>query len=394
MLKFTKIAFLFLCAFVATSAFAQEEEEEVDTDPDNLVPNGSFEKIGEGLRRVGQFDIVEDWSNSSDVVGDIFATTTRSQYVIIPKNIYGDESPADGDNYAGMVTYSSRSKIMRSYLGVELKQKLKKDNLYCIKFKVSLAERARYASNNIGVVLSKSKISEKTTTSISRNDAITMNTNEVVKERNGWWEFCKRYAANGTEQYLTIGNFSSDGSTTNELMELPSEFTEKGSENVAYYYVDQVEVRRIETNENCGCADTKIPDAELIYSSTTQISDDMTAAEKFEAIDAYFYQNRSDLVSATERSADRLVELMKADNKTNILLTGHSDAQEVEKAKSNPKLAKIDVERAENIKKYLVSQGIDEGRITVKGVGNSMPASKMSTPISLARNRRVEATLR
>ncbi len=393
MLKFTKIAFFLICSFSAFALFAQDEEEVGDTDPDNLVPNGSFEKIGEGLRRAGQFDLVEDWSNASEVIGDVFASTTRSQYVAVPKNLYGDQTPAEGDNYAGMVTYSSRSKIMRNYLGVELKQKLKKDNLYCIKFKISLAERARYASNNIGVVMSKSKISEKTTTSISRNDAITINSNDVVKERNGWWEYCKRYAANGTEQYLTLGNFSSDGSTTNELMELPSEFTEKGFENIAYYYVDQVEVRRIETNGNCDCADTKIPDAELIYSSTVQISDDMTAAEKFEAIDAYFYQGRNDLVSAAQRSVDRMVELMKADNKTKILLTGHSDAQEAEKAKSDAKLAKLDVERAENVKKYLISQGIDEGRISVKGVGNSQPASKMSTPISLARNRRVGATL-
>jgi len=382
---------ILIALFISIFSFAQDEEAEVKEDETNLVPNGSFEKIGEGLRRAGEFDLVESWSNASLATSDAFARETRSKYVKVPDNLYGSEEPYDGDNYVSVVTYSYRHrKIKKSYLTVDLKKKLAENSLYCVRFKASLSERSNYATNNLGVVLSKGKVSEKTESTIQKSNVLLSDKNEVVNQRDGWWEFCKRYAANGNEKYLTIGNFTDDNSTVTEQMELPAKYAEDGPEAVALYFIDAVEVREIQTNENCGCANTKIPESKIIYSATVQISDEMTVSEQVEAIDAYFYQYKEGVVSNSERSIDKIIDIMKANPAMNIQVIGHMDNEESELAKKESSLKNLDEKRAMNVLKYMVKEGIDRTRISTKGEKNTKPVSKMSTPISLAKNRRVE----
>lgn len=385
--KFT----LFLLGILSFNFLLAQEDEEPKEDVTNLVPNGSFEQFEEGLRRTGEFELTKEWANGSESTSDLFASEIRSNYVKVPDNIYGSQEPYEGNNYASVVTYSyQHRKIKKSYITASLKKKLKENNLYCIKFRASLAERSAFATNNLGVALTKGKVSEKTTSTVRQSKVILSDMNEVVNERDGWWEFCKRYAANGTESYITIGNFTEDNSTVNEPMELPSKYAEQGAESVALYYIDAVEVRRIETDENCGCSNTKIPESKVIYSASVQINDEMTASEKVEAVDAYFYQYKDELVSNAKRSIDKIVEMMKANPAMNVMIIGHMDNEEAELAKKESKLKNLDEKRAMNTLTYMVEQGIDRGRITTKGEKNTQPVSKMSTPISLAKNRRVE----
>jgi outer membrane protein OmpA-like peptidoglycan-associated protein len=213
--------------------------------------------------------------------------------------------------------------------------------------------------------------------------------NETVNVSEGWWEFCKRYNAKGGERYLAIGNFATDDKTSYETREVSSEY-EDGSEPAAYYYIDAVEVRKIAANENCGCSNTKIPDSKIIYSASVQLNDDMPLSEKVEAIDAYFYQYKAELVSATERSVDQVIEFMKANPAMRVEVIGHSDKEEVELAKSEARIRDLAEKRAQNTREYMVEQGIDRGRILYKSKDDTEPVSTMSTPLSLAKNRRVE----
>jgi len=222
-----------------------------------------------------------------------------------------------------------------------------------------------------------------------RDDALVTDKNEVVSISEGWWEFCKRYNAKGGERYLAIGNFSSDEKTAYETMEVSSAY-EDGSEAAAYYYIDAVEVRQIEANENCGCGNTKIPESKIIYSASVQIPDDMPMGEKIEAIDAYFYQFKDELVSSTKRSVDEVIALMEVNPAMRVEVIGHSDKEEVELAKSEPSLQNLAEDRAKNTREYMAEKGIDRGRILTKSMDDKQPVSTMSTPLSLAKNRRVE----
>ena len=385
MIKNSKLLFF----FAGLIAFAPLQAQDEDNDPDNLVPNGSFEKFEGSLRRDEQFDLTTDWGFANDVIPDLFATNIKSRYVSIPDNMYGKEEPVEGENYAGLVMYSYRSKRPRSYITVQLKEKMKENNLYCIRYSASLAERSRYASNNLGALITPKKVSEKGTGAITNSAAMVSDRNEIISQTDGWWTFCKRYAAKGNEQYLTIGNFATDANTSNETREVSSDY-EKGPEIAAYYFIDNIEVRRIEANENCGCANTKIPESKVIYSASLQLNDDMTMSEKVDAIDAYFYQYQSEVVSAAERTIDQIVEMMKANPLMKVQVIAHTDNEEAELAKKEPSLKTLAEDRAKNVREYMAAQGVDRTQILMDNKGNTEPVSKMSTPISLAKNRRVE----
>jgi len=381
-----------LVAFMAMAnmGWAQEKEEQ-EEDKDNLVPNWSFETTieDEDLRRYDEFNLAEGWYDPTSALSELFSSQTRSRYVKAPDNMYGTEMPFDGENYAGIHAYSSRSREPRTYIGVELKEKMDENALYCIKFRASLAERSLYAANNLGAVISSKKVEKKGETSITRADALVTDKNEIVTVSEGWWEFCKRYNAKGGERYLTIGNFSEDDKTAHETMEVSSEY-EDGSEPAAYYYIDAVEIRQISASENCGCGNTKIPDSKIIFSASFQTTDDMPMGEKVEAIDAYFYQYKDELVSSTKRTTDQIIEMMKANPAMRVEVIGHSDKEEVELAKNEMSLKNLAEQRAKNTREYMADQGVDRGRILTKSMDDKQPVSTMSTPLSLAKNRRVE----
>lgn len=387
-----KITISLILGFMAfaTINFAQEKMEQ-EEDQDNLVPNWSFESTAEGedLRRYDEFNLAKGWYDPTSALAELFATQTRSRYVKVPDNMYGTEMPFDGENYAGIHAFSPRSREPRTYLGVELKKKMDDNALYCIKFRASLAERSLYASNNLGVVISSKQVSKKGETSITRDDALLTDKNEVVSTTDGWWQYCKRYNAKGGERYLAIGNFSTDEKTAYETMDVSSEY-EKGSEPAAYYYIDAVEVRKVAATENCGCGNTKIPESKIIYSASVQISDDMPISEKVDAIDAYFYQYKDELVSSTKRTTDQIIEMMKANPAMRIEVIGHSDKEEVELAKSETSLKNLAENRAKNTREYMAEKGVERGRILTKSMDDKQPVSTMSTPLSLAKNRRVE----
>lgn len=72
-----------------------------------------------------------------------------------------------------------------------------------------------------------------------------------------------------------------------------------------------------------------------------------------------------------------------------LLIEGHTDDQGEESA--NQKLSE---ERANSVRNYLIYKGIDPGRLTAKGYGESMPVADNSTETGRALNRRVAFTVR
>jgi outer membrane protein OmpA-like peptidoglycan-associated protein len=84
-------------------------------------------------------------------------------------------------------------------------------------------------------------------------------------------------------------------------------------------------------------------------------------------------------------SLDEVVALLKENTKLVIQLEGHTDNQG--DAKKNMELSQG---RVDNVKKYLVSKGIDKDRVKTKAFGGTQPILNANTPEARARNRRVE----
>jgi OOP family OmpA-OmpF porin len=108
--------------------------------------------------------------------------------------------------------------------------------------------------------------------------------------------------------------------------------------------------------------------------------------EKFNLeADALFDSGKADLKPAGKTKIDELVAKLKGFNLESITATGHTDS--VGAAEPNQKLS---VKRAESVKAYLVSKGIDTNRIRTDGKGETQPIAGNKTATDRAKNRRVE----
>lgn len=98
-----------------------------------------------------------------------------------------------------------------------------------------------------------------------------------------------------------------------------------------------------------------------------------------------FGVNSSVLLPAGKKELDKIATLMKRNEVMEILLSGHTSSEG--SATLNRELS---LKRVRSCKDYLTSKGIDDGRITIKGLGPDMPIAPNDTETNRAKNRRVE----
>ena len=115
----------------------------------------------------------------------------------------------------------------------------------------------------------------------------------------------------------------------------------------------------------------------------------LTKGNTIELQHVLFEQGKPVLVQGSEKELDLVVEMMQEHPEIQIFLAGHTDNQG--KAALNLKLS---YDRVETVKKYLVSNGIDEDRISGQGFGGTKPIASNDNVISRRRNRRVEFTIK
>lgn len=93
-------------------------------------------------------------------------------------------------------------------------------------------------------------------------------------------------------------------------------------------------------------------------------------------------------MSKSQQSLDILLNVLKT-NQASIVLEGHTDNTGNEE--SNVQLS---LDRANAVKAYLSSHGVDASRIEAKGYGSAMPKESNDTEEGKARNRRTEVKLK
>jgi outer membrane protein OmpA-like peptidoglycan-associated protein len=99
-----------------------------------------------------------------------------------------------------------------------------------------------------------------------------------------------------------------------------------------------------------------------------------------------FDSNKAKLKPGSFERLDSIVEYMTHKTSARIEISGHTD--NVGKKKTNLKLSQ---RRADAVKKYLVSKGIDASRIDAVGYGDAKPIASNDTKEGRQKNRRIEA---
>jgi OOP family OmpA-OmpF porin len=103
------------------------------------------------------------------------------------------------------------------------------------------------------------------------------------------------------------------------------------------------------------------------------------------AADVNFDFDKSNLKPEGRSKLDDLANKIKAMNLEVVIAIGHAD--EIGTHEYNDKLS---VRRAESVKAYLVSKGVEPNRVYTEGKGKRQPIASNKTKEGRAKNRRVE----
>lgn len=149
----------------------------------NLVPNPSFEEYNQCPNADAQFSRVNHWvsfRNNPDYQNACDTTNKAG----VPNNIWGYQSAASGQAYAGMLSFSSsgnQSTSFREYLGAELISPLTIGTRYYVSLKVSPTltgslpfGSVKYVHNKLGVLFTTTSSSQYPITNFAHVIAIQL----------------------------------------------------------------------------------------------------------------------------------------------------------------------------------------------------------------------------
>ena len=105
--------------------------------------------------------------------------------------------------------------------------------------------------------------------------------------------------------------------------------------------------------------------------------------------DVLFEVDKSNLKPGAARSLDQLAQALKDDPDATIQIEGHTDS-----TGSRAHNMELSRERAESVRYYLQTHGIDSSRMTTRGLGPDYPVASNNTAAGRQQNRRVEVIVK
>lgn len=374
---------------VSTSLIAQNEH--------NLVPNPSFEEVSGKIKEGGKVFLAEPWRSINMNQVDLYSTESKSDEFGVPDNKYGAEKAKTGNNYAGISFYGYRGRMPRTYLGTRLTNPLTEGREYCMKFNVSLADRSKYAANNLAMFVTADSIVEPSEKNLSFSPQIKSLTNKPFEQQFLWTPICGKYTAKGGEQFIIIGNFNTDEETQLETLRLSREFSGRQTYD-AYYYVDDVSVIPMDVLDgDCVCDKIaggsmevefkkfgtdkaeakKATTSYIVNSDGSRVEKGAAAAGSAEAKESKPFPEGEEIMfantkyvpaSAEMAKLDKIAEYLKANPNVNLKVIGHGDPSEAS-------VAAIGKRRAYTVQSELVKRGIEKSRVPFDSKEASEPKS-------------------
>jgi gliding motility-associated-like protein len=227
----------------------------------NLVPNPSFELFQSCPITHSLLDLLVDWENPTLANPDFFNNCAGSSCTIcVPGNVNGFQGSKCGNGYIGLYVYHPPNSY-REYAQVKLKNQLVSGRSYTFSFEISLADNHSSAVENIGIYLSPNSISRQDDQAFSGyTPQIQNQTGQFLDNKSQWTTISGTYIANGSERYLTIGNFLHDSLTN--IVSLNT-----GGDIRSYYYIDNVRVFQLDSS----CEDILEEDTSICFGDSISI---------------------------------------------------------------------------------------------------------------------------
>jgi outer membrane protein OmpA-like peptidoglycan-associated protein len=353
-----QLLLIFFCKALCFNAFAQY----------NLVPNPGFEEISP-LNDANWFyngthlgQAVHFWESPTGASPDAYHPK-----ISIPKDWnergFGQQKPHKGKGMVGLTLYgcTNGKPHCREYIQALLSEPIIPGQYYYIECWINRLEGS-LATNRIGVAFSQNKIKRTLDDLLPLSYAIQ---NEL-STKPGWTKVSGIWKADAAYDYLLIGNFTTDSDSRTKA-EADPKYT------YAYYYLDEVSVRRIPP-----------------YLKPLPVPDDLlerklATGDYVRLRNIYFDFDRSALHPRSHIELTKLKTILERYPGMYVELIGHTDSDGTDTY--NQQLSEA---RAASARAWLLKKGVSSKRIKTLGRGESQAIETNETEEGRATNRRVE----
>lgn len=209
-----------ICLLVATIGAAQ-----------NLVPNGGFEEYTIPPTGYAQFFRAIGWLNLNGVTtGPPYASPDFYHTDGFFGGAFGVIDAHSGGGQMGFCTFHNGLGEFREYISIELTTTLNVGQTYQLTFYLTNGSGGSYqaGSDNFGAHFSEGPLTQAVDEPVLVTPQIEIP--GVIYHDNFWQEYVFTFVADNASNYITIGNFEDDASTT----------VEGGYR--AYYFIDDIEL--------------------------------------------------------------------------------------------------------------------------------------------------------
>jgi hypothetical protein len=235
----------------------------------NLVPNPSFEdtiNIHPGCRQSPHVCFLDEfivgWRGLPLYYSEIFPQSIEPLGISnsrgVPSNCVGYQNARSGIAYSSVTTFqlSPNNLSIRYNIQSKLIQTLQSGKKYKVEFYVSQADSLHYANNSIGAFFSADSFAVIYSYLIDSIPQIQNQANNSLDNTSDWVRVCDTMTANGTERYMTIGNFLPD--SLSDTLYLGGGCVSSTSLSLcgSLYYIDDVSVTLI---DDTGLEESAIP---------------------------------------------------------------------------------------------------------------------------------------
>lgn len=362
-----RIQFSIFLSLLFFNALAQSSAE---VEFENIVPNHSFEQYAStpiGWFYKGQHftSVMKYWSSPTAASPDVFGPKVKVPAHWAEKG-FGQQKPFRGESMVGITLYgcADGKPHCREYLQIQLKEPLVVGQKYYLEFWVNRLPRS-FEINNIGAHFSVKKVDIKTDELLTFKPDVSAE-KMVSVYKNKWVKVSGKFTAQAEAGYLIIGNFFSDKDT--EVRK-----TREDSLPFAYYYVDEVLVRKEE------------PILVVPLKPDDLLKVKLEEGKVFQLKNIYFDTDKWELLPQSYVELNKLLKVLHENPKMIIEIIGHTDTQ----GETNYNLY-LSRKRAKAVVEYLNQNGISLWRTRYKGLGSGKPIASNDTEDGRQMNRRVE----
>jgi len=245
-IKFVSYVILFFTLLNQLTGFGQ-----------NLLPNGSFEQVYKPIK--------SKYSGNIEQATPWFPAGIGSPDLIMQGNFnYGYFKAFSGNNYAGIILYDGDNKDFREYLSIKLINKLEINKKYTVRLKVAAAKQSYFYTDELGLAFNADSLLSKDWNTISIVPQLKSDKYKAINDTANWKSLEWEYISNGTEKFLTIGNFRNDINTNLQTSGIKSMI------RLAYIYLDDFKITPFIAATDSAKVEKIAPEKNQIKNGTTK----------------------------------------------------------------------------------------------------------------------------